>query len=136
MTSPEAGAHAPSHAAVYLRVWVGLVVLTAATWGLSTVHVKGGAGVAIALGIASAKGALVALYFMHLRDQPGANRLVLGTALVFVALLVGLTLLDSATRFPLANPPEAETSPARIREAILGEREPGAPAPAPRSAHP
>ena len=54
---------------------------------------------------ATAKGALVALFFMHLWDQQGANRLVFVTSLVFVALLVGLTVADNATRFPLANPP-------------------------------
>ena len=91
------------------------MVLTAATWGLSTVHIPGGAGVAVALGIASVKGALVALFFMHLYDQRGPNRLVFVTSLVFVALLVLLTLLDNATRFPLANPPDAETTPAGMR---------------------
>ena len=56
--------------------------------------------------IATVKGALVALFFMHLWDQRGANRLVFVTSLVFVALLIGLiVVIDYATRFPLANPP-------------------------------
>ena len=37
-----------------------------------------------------------------------ANRLVFVTSLVFVALLIGLTVADYATRFPLANPPGGE----------------------------
>ena len=45
---------------------------------------------------------------MHLWDQRGANRLVFVTSLVFVALLIGLTVADYATRFPLANPPGSE----------------------------
>jgi cytochrome c oxidase subunit 4 len=61
--------------------------------------------VAVALGIASVKGALVALFFMHLWDQTGANRLVFVTSLMFVALLIVIVLSDSATRFALANPP-------------------------------
>ncbi len=113
--------HAHSHVRRYLLVWAGLMILTAVTWGLSSIHIAGGAGVAVALGIASLKGALVALFFMHLYDQRGPNRLVLLTSLIFVALLVGLTLLDNSTRFPLANPPDAETAPARIRDAILNE---------------
>jgi hypothetical protein len=44
-----------------------------------------------------------------------------------VALLVSLVLLDNATRFPLANPPDAETAPERIRDAILNEGRPPAP---------
>jgi cytochrome c oxidase subunit IV len=125
--SAHDAAHGPtahSHVGRYLLVWAGLMSLTALTWGLSRLHIPGGAGVAVALTIASVKGALVALFFMHLYDQPGPNRLVLLTSLVFVALLVLLTLLDSATRFPLANPPDAETAPQRIRDAILNEARP------------
>jgi cytochrome c oxidase subunit 4 len=121
----HAGGH--SHLPRYLAVWVGLMALTALTWGLSRFHIPGAGGVAVALTIASVKGALVALFFMHLWDQPGPNRLVLVTALVFVALLVSLVILDNATRFPLANPPDAETTPAQLREAILGEAASAAP---------
>jgi cytochrome c oxidase subunit 4 len=122
--SAHHAASAHSHLRRYLAVWIGLMVLTALTWGLSRFHIPGGAGVAVALTIASVKGALVALFFMHLYDQPGPNRLVLLTSLVFVALLVSLVLLDNATRFPLANPPDAETAPQRIRDAILNEAAP------------
>ncbi len=125
--SAHHAAHGPtvhSHVGRYLLVWGGLMILTAVTWGLSSFHLPGGAGVAVALTIASVKGGLVALFFMHLYDQPGPNRLVLLTSLVFVALLVLLTLLDNATRFPLANPPDAETAPQRIRDAILNEARP------------
>jgi cytochrome c oxidase subunit 4 len=115
MAGPGAVAHDPhehvehpSHVARYAIVWIALLALTFGTWGLSRFHIPGGWGVAVALAIATGKGALVALFFMHLWDQRGANRLVFLTALVFVALLVGLTLSDNATRFPLANPPGAE----------------------------
>jgi cytochrome c oxidase subunit 4 len=104
----SAGQATHSHVGRYVLVWAALMVLTATTWGLSSFHFPGGAGVAVALGIASLKGALVALFFMHLYDQKGPNRLVFLTSLVFVALLVVLTLLDNATRFPLANPPDSE----------------------------
>jgi cytochrome c oxidase subunit 4 len=124
---PAQASAAHSHLPRYLAVWVGLMVLTATTWGLSRFHIPGAAGVAVALTIATAKGALVALFFMHLYDQPGPNRLVLLTSLVFVTLLVSLVLLDNATRFPLANPPDAETTPRALRERILGEA-PKAPA--------
>ena len=97
-----------SHVGRYAVVWAALLVLTFGTWGLSRFHIPGGWGVAVALGIAMAKGALVALFFMHLWDQRGANRLVFLTSLVFVALLIGLTLSDNATRFPLSNPPGTE----------------------------
>jgi cytochrome c oxidase subunit 4 len=106
--SDTQGAHGHSHVGRYAAVWAALMFFTFLTYGLSRLHIPGGWGVVVALGIASAKGALVALFFMHLWDQAGANRLVFVTSLVFVALLVGLTLLDNATRFPLANPPGSE----------------------------
>jgi cytochrome c oxidase subunit IV len=102
------GAHGHSHVGRYAVVWVALLALTLLTYGLSRLHIPGGWGVVVALAIASAKGTLVALFFMHLWDQSGPNRLVFVTSLVFVSLLVGLTLLDNATRFPLANPPGSE----------------------------
>jgi cytochrome c oxidase subunit 4 len=97
-----------SHVRRYVLVWVALTILTALTYGVSRFHIPGGWGVAVALGIAMAKGGLVALFFMHLWDQRGANRLVFVTSMVFVALLIGLTLSDNATRFPLTNPPGTE----------------------------
>ncbi len=96
-----------SHMPVYLGVWVALLVLTVVTYAVAKVHLPGAWAVAVALLIASLKGALVALFFMHLWDQRGANRLVFLTSLVFVALLIGLVIADNATRFPLANPPGA-----------------------------
>ena len=109
-THPDtpSGAHGHSHVGRYALVWAALLAFTFLTYGLSRLHVGGGWGVVIALAIASAKGGLVALFFMHLWDQTGAQRLVFVTSLAFVALLIGLTLLDNATRFPLANPPGAE----------------------------
>ncbi|HYG66548.1 MAG TPA: cytochrome C oxidase subunit IV family protein [Anaeromyxobacteraceae bacterium] len=98
--------HSDSHAGRYVIVWAALMALTAITWLLARyVHIPGGWGVAVALIIATVKGSLVALFFMHLYDQQGANRLVFVTSIVFVALLATLTILDNATRFPLANPP-------------------------------
>jgi cytochrome c oxidase subunit 4 len=95
----------PSHFGRYVAVLAALLVLTVATYFAAKVHLPGGWHVTVSLVIASVKGALVALFFMHLWDQRGANRLVFVTSLVFVALLIGLTVSDNATRFPLANPP-------------------------------
>ncbi len=105
VSGEERELEAHSHTGRYALVWVALLALTILTYGLSRLHAPGGWAVVIALTIACAKGSLVALFFMHLWDQRGANRLVFATSLVFVALLVGLTLIDNATRFPLANPP-------------------------------
>jgi cytochrome c oxidase subunit 4 len=99
----EAAHH--SHLRRYVIVLVALLAGTILTYTAAKIHFSGPVHVAISLLIASVKGALVVLFFMHLWDQRGANRLVFVTSLVFVALLIGLTLADNATRFPLANPP-------------------------------
>jgi cytochrome c oxidase subunit 4 len=102
----ESVAHARhSHAGRYAAVWIALLVLTVVTYSVSRVHLEHGWGVTVALVIALVKGGLVALFFMHLWDQRGANRLVMGTSLLLVALLIGLIIADNATRFRLANPP-------------------------------
>ncbi|HEY7724744.1 MAG TPA: cytochrome C oxidase subunit IV family protein [Anaeromyxobacteraceae bacterium] len=93
----------------YLAVWAALIAFTAVTVAAARLQLPGGWALAVALAIAAVKSALVALFFMHLWDHGGANRLVLATSLFFVALLMGLVLADNATRFPLANPPTEAT---------------------------
>jgi cytochrome c oxidase subunit IV len=93
----------------YLAVWGALVLLTLATVSAAGLPLSEPWHLAAALAIAVVKGTLVALFFMHLAQHAGANRLVFVTALVFVALLIGLIVADNATRFPLANPPHAGT---------------------------
>jgi cytochrome c oxidase subunit 4 len=96
-------------AARYWIVWIALLVGTVATFLLSRVHLPSPFHLLVALFIACTKSALVVLFFMHLYDHGGANRLVFGTSIVFVALLIGLVVLDNATRFPLANPGRGPT---------------------------
>jgi cytochrome c oxidase subunit 4 len=93
----------------YVAVWVALMVFTALTVFLGRMHLAGGWGLAVAMAIAVVKSSLVVLFFMHLWDHGGANRLVLATTLVFVALLMTLVLVDTATRWPLTNPPTEAT---------------------------
>lgn len=82
----------------YLLVWGALMVLTVVTVLTGRMHLPNW-GLALALVIASVKGALVALYFMHLAEHKGANRLVFATSLVFVVLLLSFSLFDLGTRF-------------------------------------
>jgi cytochrome c oxidase subunit IV len=110
--APSAEEERASHripASRYYVVWIALLVLTAITVVVSRLHLGHGYGLGVALVIALAKASLVALFFMHLWDHGGANRLVLVTSLFFFCLLLGITLLDNITRFPLSNPPTSET---------------------------
>lgn len=87
----------------YLLVWAALVLLTATTYVTGRMHL-GTWALPLALSIAIIKSLLVILFFMHLWEQKGANRIVIATSFVFVALLISLTVADVATRFPLATP--------------------------------
>jgi cytochrome c oxidase subunit IV len=116
---------AHSHVGRYVIVWIALCAFTTLTYGVSRFHIPGGWGVTVALVIAVVKGGLVALFFMHLWDQRGANRLVFLTSLVFVALIIGLVLSDNATRFPLSNPPGTEgAAPLRATDYQIPEKKP------------
>ena len=94
----------------YVLVWGALMVLTVVTVYTGHMHLPN-FGLALALIIASVKGALVALFFMHLAEHKGANRLVFGTSMLFVVLLLLFTLFDFGTRFRPALPSNA-TPPA------------------------
>jgi cytochrome c oxidase subunit 4 len=72
-----------------------LTVVAAATW----VNL-GGWNLRIALGIATVKASLVALYFMHLRYDNRFYALIFVTALVFFAFLLSLTLMDTLQYAP------------------------------------
>jgi cytochrome c oxidase subunit IV len=76
-----------------------LLVLTwvtvAATW-----FEWGGLNLWIAMGIATVKASLVLLFFMHLRYESPLYGLVLIAALVFLALFIGLAMLDTETYQP------------------------------------
>ncbi len=110
MSAPEHASHKHGPGR-YVAVWAALLVFTALTVGLGRIHLAGGWSIVIAMAIATVKASLVVLFFMHMKEHGGASRLVLATTLVFVALLMGLVLLDNATRFPLANPPTEATLP-------------------------
>ncbi|MFZ5468894.1 MAG: cytochrome C oxidase subunit IV family protein [Myxococcota bacterium] len=92
----------PSHFLTYSVVWGALVVLTGATYGVAHVDV-GDWNLLLALAIASFKSALVVLFFMHLKEHGPTNRAYFVVAVLFVALLVGLTVADVATRPPFTN---------------------------------
>jgi cytochrome c oxidase subunit IV len=87
----------------YVLVWVALLTLTVLTFVASRQDL-GRFHLPVALLIASVKAGLVVLFFMHLWESEGSNRLVFGVAMLFVALLIGLTLADVATRLPLLRP--------------------------------
>ncbi len=90
---PHAGAHAVPRR-ILLAVYGALLVFTAITVGVSTLNL-GPFNIWVALLVAVIKGGLVVMYFMHLRWDSPFNGLVLVSALFFVALFIGITMLDA-----------------------------------------
>jgi cytochrome c oxidase subunit 4 len=84
---------------ILIGVYALLLVFTAITVAISKIDL-GNANIWVALLIALVKGALVVLFFMHLWWDSPFNGIILMAALFFVALFIGLALLDSTTYQP------------------------------------
>jgi cytochrome c oxidase subunit 4 len=93
----------------YLLVWIALLLLTVLSLLLSMAHL-GSTDNAVSLVIAFAKTALVMLFFMHLVEERFSIVVIPFVAAGFIALLVGLTVTDVATRltFPRAPVPSVD----------------------------
>lgn len=93
--------HAAHHiisAKTYLLVFMILLVLTVATVAVAYYNFGGLWNLVIALGIATVKATVVALYFMHVRYSGRLIQLVILTSLMFLALMIFGTLMDVWTR--------------------------------------
>ena len=84
---------------VLLGVWGTLMVLTILTVAVTWVDL-GQLNLVVALGIATVKALLVALYFMHLRWDRPFNGVVFLIALVTIFLFITLALLDTTQYQP------------------------------------
>ena len=58
----------------------------------------GALNAAVALGIATCKALLVALFFMHVKQSSQLTKLILIGALLWLAIMIGFTLADFGTR--------------------------------------
>jgi cytochrome c oxidase subunit 4 len=96
---------------VLAGVFAVLMVLTALTVAAWCVDL-GSLNIPIAIGIAVVKASFVALYFMHLRYDSPFNGTILVVAMVFVALFIIFSLVDTVEynpgqeEFKRSNPPE------------------------------
>ena len=88
---------------VYYAVFAALLILTYATVAVSKVD-WGRFNTIVALTIAVTKAVMVVLFFMHVRYSTRLTKLVVG-GFVWLALLIGLTMADVATRGWIPIPP-------------------------------
>jgi cytochrome c oxidase subunit 4 len=89
-----------AEAKTYTLTLALLLILTAITVGASYIQF-GSLNVVIALGIATIKASLVALFFMHLRHDKPVNAVIACAGFLFLGLFLLFTFLDVDTRDPL-----------------------------------
>jgi cytochrome c oxidase subunit 4 len=78
------------HVRGYYVVFLALLCLTAVTVGLAYLHLPTHLAVIIALVVATTKGSLVSLYFMHLISEKQIIYSVLGLTAVFFVFLMAI----------------------------------------------
>ncbi len=86
---------------VYLGVGAALLVLTAITVWVSFFHF-GAFNLVVAMLVATIKGSLVALYFMHLKYDNKFYLTIFVLSLVFLSVFIGLTMFDTLRRGELS----------------------------------
>ena len=84
---------------ILVGIFIALVVLTWLTVAVTAIDL-GSFNLWIALAVATIKGSLVVLYFMHLRYDSPFNSLIFVTAIVFLFLFLGITIMDSVQYQP------------------------------------
>ena len=89
--------HASISLGTYVMVWLALLVLTAATITAAGLHF-GNFSVLAAIVIATIKGTLVLMYFMHLKYEERVFKLMLLLALFTLTVIMVLTFIDVALR--------------------------------------
>jgi cytochrome c oxidase subunit 4 len=88
----------------YIAVYVALLMLLAATIGVSFVHL-GSFNAVAALAIAVVKAILIILYFMHIRHSARTRWIFAGIGFFWLAILLALATTDYLTRGRIPLPP-------------------------------
>jgi cytochrome c oxidase subunit IV len=102
-------AHHNGHLKRYIIVWatlIGCTVLTVVTGYMDL----GAANLPLALTIATFKATLVVLFFMHMTEAAGANRLVFSVSLLFLLVMLFGVFGDLWTRAPMTLPSDAPST--------------------------
>ncbi len=94
----DTGVHVAS-IKLLVGVWLALMIGTWLTVAVTYVDL-GPLNIWIGIGIATAKAFLVALFFMHLRWDKGFNAFVFFAAFGFLAIFIGIALMDTMEYAP------------------------------------
>jgi cytochrome c oxidase subunit IV len=92
-----------SHVKTYYMIFGALMVLTIVTVGVSYLHLPVVTAVAVALVVATIKGSLVALFFMHLLHERKVIYYALALTVIFFIFLMFVPLATNLDKIHLTN---------------------------------
>ena len=87
----------------YMYVFGALLIGTVLTVAASYIDLPPGPGIALALLIASAKGTLVVLFFMHLIDENKLIYWIMGLAVIFFIFEMFVPLITESNNIALGS---------------------------------
>jgi cytochrome c oxidase subunit 4 len=93
-----------SPVSLYITIFLALMVLTVVTVGAAFVNL-GSFNFPVAMLIAVFKASLVVWYFMHVKYQSHMTKLAIAMGLFFLAILLGETMVDYASKNFTPMPP-------------------------------
>lgn len=86
-----------SPVSLYITIFAALMILTGVTVAAAFINL-GSFNFLVAMIIAGFKASLVVWYFMHVKYQSHLTKLTLATGLFFLAILLGMMLIDYTGR--------------------------------------
>jgi cytochrome c oxidase subunit 4 len=92
-----------SHVKTYYMIFGALMVLTVVTVGVSYLHLPVAGAIVVALIVATIKGSLVALFFMHLLHERKVIYWVLALTVVFFIFLMFVPLATNLDKIFLTD---------------------------------
>ena len=107
-----------SPVSLYLTIFGALMVLTGVTVGAAYVDL-GRFNFAVAMLIAGFKASLVVWYFMHVKYQSHLTKLTVATGLFFLAILLGMSLIDFVSRDDFSGRQPMPVTPEAVIQAPL-----------------
>lgn len=138
MSQSHAHAHESKHdVKIYTGVLIALLILTFITVSASKIQFGSGMiNVVVALTIATIKGSLVALFFMHLLHDKPINAIILLTSFVFLGIFLGSCYTDVTSREQLVPANLKSAKPVPVPSIGVGVIDPTQPQASPAAEQP
>ena len=88
------------HVKTYFMIFGVLMVCTVITVGVSYLHLPIPMAILVALVVATIKGSLVAMFFMHLKGERRLIYYVLGLTVIFFVFMMSVPLATNLNKIP------------------------------------